>query len=189
MAEKNQALSYTEGYKQDHEYTHDSGVVVLPVAGRTAKHRRIRLHGGIGHRIVRWEASRLGKPPLAPKPETIGDTILSTCVHAHLPIPSPGSNAYLFRMSGEYVFVQDSPRVVGVNALPTGAHPYPVEPMDTVAETTLGSALSQSPPTTIAEFDTVVEALQNRVVNSGASDFVWPLTVFPIHFTGNLLMG
>lgn len=176
---------------QHHRYEYDSGVVVCPVASRTPGHRRIRLHGGVGMRVVKWSAERSGKPPIVPShADTINDTLLSSTVNAQLPIPQPQSGTYLFRMSGEYVFVQTSPRLLGTNAIPTGLHPFPVEPMDGMAEQMIGSALAQyGTINDLATFDSAMQAVANKISNSGATDYVWPITVIPTIFSAPIIAG
>lgn len=180
-----------EEYTQDHEYTHDSGLVVLPVASRTPAHKVIRLHGGVGMRIVKWKAARAGKPPVVPRPvNTAGDTVLGSVVHAQLPAPQVQAGNYLFRMNGTYTYVQDVPRIVGENALPTGCHPYQVQPMDAMASGYVLPVMSQfEPPETTTEFDTMIAAIDDAVRQGRGTEFSWPLTVIPASFNEVLIQG
>lgn len=185
------SIARYEDYTQDHKYDFDSGVIVLARAGRTAGHRRIRIHGGVGSRIVRWKASRTGRPPVAPAHmDTINDRLLSSSVVAALPVAQPQSGTLLFTLEGEYRYVQTTPRLLGQNALPTGSHPYPIEPIDGAAEQKIASALSQATTiTTVAQFDAAMTLVTNAVVNSGATEYNWPITVIPTYFTGQTIAG
>lgn len=174
------AQNYSRGYEQDHRYDYDSGVVVMPVAQRTAKHRRIRLHGGLGMRVVEWKATSEGKPPVIPTPQnTSNDVILSSTIHAELPIPKPTAGVYQFTARGTYTYVQVEPRIAGTNALPTGIFPFPVDPMDTIAFGYVGETLDSQSITNMATMDAAVAAIENAVLGDGSTPFSWPFTVFP----------
>lgn len=179
---------YSE-YAQDHNFEYDDGLVVMPLAQSTPGHRLIRIHGGVGMRVVRWKAERVGQPPTAPAhANTLGDTILSSSVHAALPLPQPQSGTYLFKMWGEYRYVQNEPRIVGTNSLPTGAHPYPVEPMDSMAQAAAGStSTSAAPLDTLAAYDAEVNRITDRIATGGT--FSWPITVIPAYFTAHTIAG
>lgn len=176
-------------YSQDHAYEHDTGLIVLPVGSREPKHRVIRLHGGVGIRRVKWSASRTGKPPIIPKAEDLAaDTILSSSVSAALPTPLPQSGQYLFSLSGEYTYVQESPRVAGTNAFPTGVYPYTLNPHDAIASAAVGGLLAhRSAPTTVADFDAAVTIVDTAVRYGRGTHFSWPLTVIPASFSAPTL--
>lgn len=173
--------SYSE-YSQDHEFEHDLGVIVLPVASRESAYRRIRLHGGVGIRKVKWSAARAGKPPIIPKAVDLhNDSLLHSRVNAKLPLAQPQTGTFLFHVSGEYEYVQTTPRVAGVNAIPTASYPYSVDPMDTIATSFIGQGFSV--PTTVAEFDTAVTYVDSTVRRGRGTAFTWPFTAIPASFS------
>ena len=172
---------------QTHNYEYDSGVVVLPLAGRTAAHRLIRLHGGIGVRTVNWSVARLGRPPLIPAmTDTRGDTFIGGSVVPELPVPSPSvPGQFDWRVSGEYRFVQNSPRIAGENSFPAGAHPFVVPGQNNAAVSPTARKLSLSTATT----DSLVTALLTGVTMDPSGNFAWPFTVLPAAMTTDHMMG
>lgn len=180
------------GYSQDHKFEYDSGLMVLPTAGRTPGHKVIRLHGGVGMRRVKWESERDGRPPILPAAvDTIYDKLLSTDVTAAMPVPNPQSGAYTFSVHGEYLFVQKAPRMVGRDALPTAMFPFPVEPMDTVA-TALAKPVLQNAVDITANSTDPIGDLSNAVgvaVMTANGDSLWPFTFIPAIFSGTTISG
>lgn len=172
--------SHTE-YKQDNDYTYDSGLVVMPVLGLTPKHRVIRLHSGVGMRTVTWRASRTGAPPIIPAAvDTDGDKLLGTVVTPVLPAPNEQAKGYNWLVTGEYTFVQTTPRIAGTNAFPTGNYPYIVSPQCDVGADLIGSQaasiIRNNPGTDVTDQITEL-AVQRAPVSNGV--VTWPFTVLP----------
>jgi len=170
---------------QAHEYTYDPGIVPVPVAGRTAAHRLIRLHGGIGTRTINWTTARLNRPPYIPTmADTSGDTFIGGSVVPSLPTPSaskPGH--YNWQVSGSYTYVQNTPRVVGTDALPVGQHPFPTPaPAGYVP-----SAVAQLDMTT-ATLNEIANALVGSVKVDPTGDFAWPFLMIPAQFTSDHIL-
>lgn len=129
-------------YEQEHTYSSDLGYLVLPIAQRTPGWRRIRLHGGLAFRKVKWSATRFGLPPVIPRADDLGtDLILSHTICPALPTPNPDHAGYNWTITGEYVYLQGDPREIGVDSFPTGGFPFPIAPNDVIA-----SGLVDSPP-------------------------------------------
>jgi hypothetical protein len=168
-------------YGQDHQYKSCAGVVQVPVASRTAAHRLIRLHGGFGTRTVKWSASRYGKPPVIPRPESADDVLLATSVTPALPRPNEAAGGFDWTVSGEYVFAQVTPRVPGTHALPVGKYPFELPAQDTAAR-----ALSRSVSQVTANsytFNSYYTLLGNRLVNIGSGSYIWPFLALPPAFS------
>ena len=180
-------------YVSSSKFTHDLGVVVLPVASRTAAHRRIRLHGGMALRTVRWEAVRDGRPPIAPTPADTGapgnrgDYLLSSQVVTNLPTLNQQGGFYTFEMSGEYQYVQVTPRVLGTNTLPTSSFPYPVQPMDDIANG-LGKAAFSNLGVT-STLDDVGTAAEAALIPANGPPPRWPFTFVSPYFAAETITG
>lgn len=177
----------TEYERHSHEY--DAGLIVMPAASRTAAHRVIRTHGGLSTRRVMFDLSREGRPPMIPRAQdTSTDTLLTATAMPTRPLATGNTGNLIFGVKGEYLFVSSSPRVPGVNALPTGAYPHPIEPTDTIAHAMFRQHLATvNAPTTVAAYDALCSALvavaENRGGASGAVSYVWPLTCYPAEFS------
>jgi hypothetical protein len=188
----NEAASYA-GYHAKNDYSHDLGVVVMPVASATPAHRLIRLHGGVGYRTVRWEARRVGAPPTIPAAgDTGGDTLLATHVVPHLPVPDT-AGGYDWIVGGEYTFVQNAPRVAGVNAFPAGEHPFQTV-QSKIATNIVGSygrsILSQAQgELTVAVVDRFTEYMTGQSYRGADGVPVWPLTVLPAAASSTHIIG
>lgn len=180
------------GYNQNHEYEHDTGLIVLPTASRTSGHKVIRLHGGVAMRRVKWHSERDGRPPIIPAAvSTIYDTILHTSVTAALPVPNEQAGSYTFSVKGEYLFVQKAPRVAGTHAFPTAMFPFPIEPMDTIATALAKPVLSNAVSLTAASTDPIGD-LSNAVGTAVMGDNpenLWPFTFIPAVFSGTTISG
>lgn len=166
------------GYTQDHEYETDTGLLPLPVAGRTPKVRLIRLHGGMGTRIVKWTASRVGAPPIIPTPtSTAYDRIIEHSVTPSLPVPNPQGAGYDWTVKGEYRYIQVTPRTPGINTLSTGGYPFPLAPMDVLGNVTLNTVVSPGVAIPAGNpADTIMAMIANTVVNHESGAFIWPFT-------------
>lgn len=185
-----EAQTYIE-YAQNHAYRSDLGYVVMPVAQRTPAWRRIRLHGGLAFREVRWRAARAGLPPIVPAAEDVGtDLILSSTFVPHLPTPNPDQGGYNWTIEGTYVYLQGNPRTPGVDAFPTGAFPFGIAPNDAIAQSMGVGPVDQAE----LDMDDVTESVNpsnELVVNLGeeaissSEYYKWPLTSFPPAFTLN----
>lgn len=185
------SASYT-GIQQDHGYETDLGYSIMPVAGRTPKFRRIRLHGGLGFRRVRWKASRSGVPPVIPTPTDVSnDLIVSYTVIPSLPKANPNSGGYNWTVEGEYLYVQVSPRTPGTETLPTGGYPFPIAPMDNMASEIISPIVKQlaAAGTPVANIpDLAIRAAGLGVDNAG-NEFTWPFTALAPIFTSSNLIG
>lgn len=185
------SASYTN-YAQDHHYENETGLVVLPVASTVAKRRIIRLHGGTGTRRVQWTASRKGKPPIIPVPETTAyDTLIASRVTPALPSPDPNTGGYNWTISGEYVYSQVKPRQVGTDTLPTGAFPFVVGVSDTLAATLAAPFLAvfqAAQAGSLNPFDAVVKAISANLSHE-SDTFFWPFTYLPPAFTNDNLIA
>lgn len=172
--------------EQDNDFTYDSGVAVCPVATRTAAHKIIRLHGGIGFRITRWSASRDGRPPIIPAYGNAGsDRILSATVTPSLPVIDPTNSAYNWTVSGEYIYVQNSPRLAGYNTFPVGQYPFPVLPQMNMASAMLEPYFA---------YYTGADPMQNLVETAAADikfkqQYTWPILALPSVFSSTHIIG
>lgn len=177
--------SYSE-YSQDHEYTYQSGLAVMPVLGNSPRHRVLRLHSGLGMRRVSWSTARRGQPPMLPAmSDTAGDTFIGGRVTPVLPNPNEPAAGYNWAVTGEYVYVQNNPRIVGENALPTGNYPFVVSPQARIASDLIGddvvalvNATSPSVDPTDAVSELISDAVNENFV-SGTGVVTWPFTIIP----------
>lgn len=175
---------------QDHQYETDLGYAVMPVAGRTPAFRRIRLHGGIAFRRVKWSAQRKGKPPIIPSPADLADGVgttdylLAHTVVPSLPVPNIDAGGYNWAVAGEYVYVQAAPRVVGVNTLPTGGFPFAVGGPDDLA----GAIATQAGALNANTTDDQYAAIESGVDHIRDS-FFWPFTALSPTFSASDLIG
>lgn len=180
--------TYGDQYER-HSHEYDAGLIVMPAASRTPAHRVIRTHGGMSTRRVNFNLSRQGRPPMIPRAEdTATETLLTAVAEPVRPMATGQSGNLIFGVRGEYLFVSSAPRVPGVNALPTGAYPHPVEPVGTIANAMFGQFLAQqAPPFTVADYDALCSALvavaEARGGSNGTLTYVWPLTCYPAEFS------
>lgn len=186
------ANSYDK-YQQDHRYEYDNGLVVMPVASRTAAHKVVRLHGGVGIRRVSFDTVRRGKPPVIPTmADTNWDTFVGGTVTAMTPIPNFQTGGFNWHVSGEYLYVQTEPRVVGQNTIPTGGYPFPVAPNDALATSyasgAAGAAFANAADGTNAN-EAAAEAVGNDIVDHDNERYVWPFTMMPTIFSNDQLIG
>lgn len=184
-----ESASYME-YGAKNDYHNNRGLIVCPVAGRTAGHRVIQLHGGFGTRTVRWKAKRAGAPPVIPAAaNTAGDTLLSEHVMPFQPIPDE-KGGYDWLVTGEYTFVQNAPRVAGINAFPAGEFPF-MTPQGRIAEQIVGlygaSIISQT-PLTREVVDLFTEYATTQTYRTEGVP-VWPFTVLPAAASSTHIIG
>lgn len=181
----------TQGYsdsRQDHSYTYDSGVVVLPQAGRSPNFRIIRLHGGLGMRTSDWKMSRKGKPPTIPSmANTSEDIFLGGSVVPSLPRPSTTRpDSYDWTVRGSYTYVQAVPRIAGSSAFPVGQHPFLCVDQAATANAIGQNVLpyySGSLP-----LQSVAAKLTSTVTIEPDGDFAWPFLVIPADFSSSHLL-
>lgn len=188
--------SYSAGreYRQEHHFSHERGVVVLPLAARVPAHRKIRLHGGYGLRKVKWRTERVGSPPMIPAAvDTATDTILCETVVPHLPQPNAQHNGFNWVVEGEYVFVQNTPRVAGENAFPTGYYPFLVEPQSSSISAVFGSyarsLYSSITSDDVDKLELLTEYIFNRTSRKEDGTMFWPFTVHPAGMTSTHLIN
>lgn len=182
-AERGGIQDYDE-YQQTHEYVHVGGVVQLPVASRTSAHRLIRLHGGYGKRIVKWTASRHGRPPQIPLPSARGDTLLNTTIAPILPRPNDQAAGYDWRVSGVYEFAQDTVRVPGTDAFPVGSYPW-TGTVQGQAAAILATETTESPSP--SNFNAYYSDLGVQIYDPVTGAYIWPFLALPPAFSGALL--
>lgn len=175
-------------YSQKNDFSHDLGLAVLPVAGRTAAHRVIRLHGGMATRTVKWRAQRDGRPPLIPAAiDSRADTLLHTVVRPSLPVMN-GGGGFDWAVEGEYTFVQNSPREAGTHTFPVGEYPFTVHP-SFAAGTALISGPAGEYYTGTDPFNTLMEYVAAKLERSPNPDWTWPLLALPSIFSSDHLIG
>jgi len=126
--------SQIESYRKatnESKYSRDEGLLVLPVMGPAGTPPTVlRMHGGVGFRKVRWEAEKLGAPPLIPAfTSTSNDTIMFSDLYLSTPKVSGSQVQYLYEAHGEYTFVQNVTRGVDSN-FQTGNMPYQTQRMN-----------------------------------------------------------
>lgn len=178
-------------YAQQHQFSHDLGVVPIPVASRTAGHKVIRLHGGMATRKVDWVAGRAGRPPVIPAAgDTEGDTLLSSTVVPHLPVMQSGAAGYNWRVTGSYLYVQNDPRVAGTDPFPVGNYPFEVEPAASVARDVLDPYVETYyiNATEGRRFPTLIEQVANDLDMSQPM-WTWPILALPSRFTSTHIIG
>lgn len=179
--------AFPEGYSrsdQDTEFHYDTGVIAVPTAGAEPGHKLIRLHGGIGRRVVNWDVRRRGNPPIVPTmSDTTGDTFLGGSIMPSLPVPTRDAQGrgYDWKVKGRYEYVQDDPRVVGTDAIPVGQHPFFYPAAATAAAQLVGSSGFAAYQTDgFAGFVGVAEA--NLELQDDGT-YLWPVLALPATFT------
>lgn len=172
---------------QSHQYEYDTGVIAVPLAGDEPGHRLIRLHGGIGMRRVNWTHTRTGNPPFIPTMEdTSGDTFLAGSVSPRLPTPSVTQNGYDWSVSGSYVYVQNTPRIVGQSHLPVGQHPFICYDQQAVASDLIGDAASSAYDAD--GFQGLIDAAEATLQPDANGSYTWPYLALPILFSSSSLI-
>ncbi len=186
----------TGGYRaadQRNTFEYDTGVIAVPLAGREAAHRLIRLHGGIGHRTMRYRFVREGKPPIVPTFEdTSGDTFLGGSISPACPMPSATGTDYDWIVEGVHEYVQNAPRIVGEDAIPVGQHPFTdlgqaQKALDHAryAPSAIGAYLSSSPAPNRTKFHHFIEAVAEATPVVVGGEYSWPLLGLPTIFTSS----
>ncbi len=184
------------GYQQSdqtHEYEYETGLVALPLAKREPGHKIIRVHGGFGMRRVKWSAQRSGNPPIIPAmADTSGDVFLGGVVAPQLPRPSTDNRGYDWKTSGEYVFVQSTPRVAGTSHFPVGSHPfYPAAQAAEAARLVGNSINSLIPPQDNdggAYFQSAVTILEDTIKIRPDGSYTWPVLALPTIFASTHIL-
>lgn len=168
-------------YQQVHSYTSAPGIVQLPVASRSSGVRLIRLHGGVGTRVVNFTAARHGRPPVLPSPVNLSaDTLLSSGVSVPLPRPNTRAGGFDWVVTGTYVYSQNNLRTPGTDNLPTGEYPFALPVQTSMAEAldTTVSSQNRSPVT-----------LGNAIIDHVTGSYIWPYTDLPpISFSKELIL-
>lgn len=184
--------SYQE-VSQSHTYETDNGYAIMPIASREPGFRRIRLHGGLGFRRVKWRSARSGVPPIIPTPtDTLNDLIVSSTVTPSLPRADPNNAGYNWDVEGEYLYVQVYPRQAGTDALPTGGYPFPVAPNDALAMTIIEPIVDE-----LQQAGTLPELIDNLAIIQAGDEgvnhlndaFRWPFTSLAPIFTSSDMIG
>ena len=176
-------------YRQEHRYETDPGVVISASANRTGAARLLRVHGGVGKRIVDFRATRAGAPPLIPSAtDTTHDTLVGHALTVPLPVFNQVLGRYNFTAEGRYTYLQNAPRVPGTDVFPTGRYPYPLAGADEVA----ASLFATIPGVAVAwaGANVIVDTV-NAVI--GATDitkpYTWYLTALPAETFTTLITG
>lgn len=184
------SASYAE-YEQDQQYDYDPGLIVLPVAGPTAAFKKVRLHGGLGRRVVAWKANKAGKPPIVPSMTNAGsDTFLGG--HINLAASqNPQAAGYNWSAAGVYTYVQSAPRIVGVDTFNAGAKPYSIAPNDTLAAGLSGPGLAAAAgqSTDRARTHEFAKAVSPTAEDRADDTYIWPFTLLPPVFSNDFLIG
>lgn len=176
-------------FDQNNHYTYDSGLVALPVAGPTPAVRVIRLHGGYGTRTLNYAMARDGRPPVIPAMiDTPNDTFLSGDVAFGLPGSGQTSQGYNWSVTGEYTFIQLTPRIVGENTFPVGVYPGAQVTQDLGADGQGGADTvppyeSMTLPEWEAFWTPIASAAEANPLNS---DWTWPYLAFPPIYSSSL---
>lgn len=182
------------GYRaadQSHSFDYDRGLVQLPVAGRTAATRLIRLHGGMGTRTVKFKFIRQGKPPVIPEMrDTSGDTLLDAWISPVTPIPSATGVGMDWCVSGEYTYAQNTPRIAGTHAIPVGQLPYVDQALTTQAANMTPSQAAATYQTYYTinpaqAFQNFVAAVADAAEVKPDGDYEWPFFAIPTIFVSN----
>jgi hypothetical protein len=179
-------------YEQNHRYSYDSGLLALPVAGPTPAVKVIRIHGGVGFRTLDFGAARTGKPPVIPTmDDTPNDTFLGGTFDAALPVPNASSSSYDWAVTGEYTFVQLTPRVVGEDTFPVGGYPYPTVQQQYAATYISGGTAANPEALPIAEYDTFWNGVASNQTAVDITDgtFTWPFLAYPPVFTSDSIVS
>lgn len=176
-------------YRQDHRYETDRGVVVSASANRTGVARLLRVHGGYAKRVTEFKAVRAGAPPLIPTAaDTPNDTLTAHTLSVPLPTFDQKLGRFTFTVTGQYTYLQNAPRVPGVDVFPTGRYPYALEPLDTVS----GSVFAAVPGlAAILAGANVIADLTNAVglTTNVAAPYTWYLTALPPQTFTPLISG
>lgn len=171
---------------QENSFEFDAGLAVCPVSTRTAAHKIIRLHGGIGLRRTTWHASRQGRPPIIPAYGNAGnDTILTSVVTPTLPTPNVTMGGYDWSVSGQNTYVQGLPRLAGYTTFPVGDYPFPVLPNLNMAGITATPYLDQYQGAD--PFANLIEAIAADTEYIGS--YTWPFLALPSVFSSTHLIG
>jgi hypothetical protein len=204
------------GYRQETTYEYDPGVFILPVASTTEKPPKIvRVHGGLGRRVVKFAASKKGTPPVLPAAtDTDRDTLVGSTVVVPLPAFDDKVAGYHWQVGGTYTYVTTglSPTSPPMPPPPPPASPPTVEDqavasLRRVARVPGRDALPAGVyPFPLPVQDTAAEALLRSSGTSQSADnptdrhaasfasriseggYLWPFTVMPPTFFNPLLL-
>lgn len=112
-------------YRQAHGFNHYPGTVIAPSSNRSGAARVLRVAGAYGTRVVTFDASRTGLPPVVPAPEdTDGDLYVGGTVNLPLPTINARTSTFVFSAAGQYTYLQSPVRVPGTDPMPTGSYPW-----------------------------------------------------------------
>lgn len=189
------AGEYT-GVTQDSTFENITGLVVVPRAASGSTPKVIRVHGDYGLRRVRWSASRNGRPPLIPAQEDLlSDDYLGGTVTTQLPVADPMTGGFNFGVQGEYLYFQSyRARKAGVDPLPCGSYPYPLQPQDAIAQQFIPDALQTlaGSPSGYTVYSNPIETLAGilgaQLVDHN-KQFPWPFTAIPVEAASTGLIG
>jgi hypothetical protein len=168
------------GYRQNSEYSYESGVFVLPLASREPQTVIVRVHGGLGVRRVNVAASKRGGPPILPAAvDTDRDTLISCTVNVPLPAIIQDAPSFNWTVTGEYLYVTTGikgPRVPGKDFLPAGQYPFPLPLQDAAVEVLSAGG---------AGMEAVAATLVSTIPSGG---YLWPFTTYPPQFMNSILL-
>jgi hypothetical protein len=122
--------------------------------------------------------------------DTTWDTFIGGTVSVALPQFDSQSGGYNWKATGEYVFVQQEPRIAGENTLPTGGFPFAVAPNDSIAATIAGGftgGFTNDDPT-VNGFDNLAISISSTVSHDD-DRYLWPFTFLPPIFATDQLIG
>ncbi len=120
--------SFYNNFSIDNSYTYDAGSIVLPVAGPDGTAPRvIKTHASIGYRKAKWDANKSKTPPWFPEIAVntpSGDVFLSGTLDIPLPLLRSDQSQYIYKVAGEYTYVQPGAPRDSSNVWNTGAYPF-----------------------------------------------------------------
>lgn len=171
-------------YTQDNHFDYDSGLLALPVAGSEPAVKVIRLHGGYGKRTLKFNETRLGRPPIVPTmTDTMNDTFLGGTLFTALPGAPSTSAGYTWHISGQYEYVQLTPRIVGEDTFPVGAYTGSMQSQDLAAYTDSGpSGVPPYAPMTLTAYNAFWDGFTTDI-DIASGDWTWPYLAFPPVFS------
>lgn len=167
------------------EYTYHRGTTVMPLSN--GGHAVVRLHGGVGYRTMRFDYGREGRPPLLPTmADGNRDTLLSATLKPRTPTPDT-NDGYNWRVSGEYVFVQNTPRVGGTDAFPAGNPPFGhFKAAKRAYDITPSGAIVTSGGDPVGD---TINNMGSIVSQTYGTDWFWPYTGLPNVIFSDYMFG
>lgn len=127
----NQSPNYDEDMLVSH-YERKDGWLVLPVMRANAPAKRLRMHGPVGYKAVRFRYVKRGSPPIFPMvaiDTPSGDKFLEGAVTVSRPKLGGNDDQLDYAVAGQYEYMQSSVRGSG-DDFETGSKPYETSILD-----------------------------------------------------------